>query len=248
MKLTPIRTKKIIDGQCQFEDFFDTYIPKLQEKSILAVTSKVVSILEQNTLKKKGINKDELIHKESDLYLPKQKNIWGLTLTIKNNTLIPSAGIDESNANNTYVLWPKKPFASATRIWKFLKKKYNLQYLGVIITDSKTTPLRWGTTGISIAFCGFHGLNNYIGKKDIFGRKLSFTKANIADGFAAAAVVQMGEGKEQTPLVILDDLPFVRFVKKPPAQKEVKKFFIDLKDDIYNQIFSLVRWKKGGLK
>ena len=48
-------------------------------------------------------------------------------LTIKNNILIPTSGIDESNANGYYILWPEKPFESAKRIYNFIKKEFKLQ-------------------------------------------------------------------------------------------------------------------------
>jgi F420-0:gamma-glutamyl ligase len=37
------------------------------------------------------------------------------------------------------------------------------------------------------------------------------TKVNVADALAAAAVLVMGEGSEQTPLVVIGDVPFVTF-------------------------------------
>ena len=135
--------------------------------------------------------------------LSNQKNIYGIDLTIKNNILIPNAGIDESNGAGYFILWPKDPYKSARQIHQYLKKRFKIKNIGIIITDSKTTPLRWGTTGTSLAHYGFLALNNYIGREDIFGRKLRFTRANIADGLAAAAVCAMGEGSEQTPLCLI---------------------------------------------
>ena len=47
-----------------------------------------------------------------------------------------------------------------------------LKKVGVIITDSKTTPLRWGTSGVAISYSGFSPLKNYIGSPDIFGKEM----------------------------------------------------------------------------
>ena len=55
--------------------------------------------------------------KEADEYLPRKFVPGGWCMqTIKNNLLIPSAGIDESNANHNYILWPKDPAGIAKKI------------------------------------------------------------------------------------------------------------------------------------
>ena len=97
---------------------------KLKEKSIIVITSKVVAIWQGNCIKiDSKINKDELVKKEADLYIDRKK-VPGefVMLTIKNNILIPTAGIDESNANGYYILWPEKPFDAAKKIYDFIKK------------------------------------------------------------------------------------------------------------------------------
>ena len=204
MILTAIKTAIVTDNNSGLDAFLDNYIPPLKEKSIVVLTSKVLSIFEKRYIKKDQIDKKSLIKKESDYYCPRPNKEWDIVLTIKNNILIPSAGIDESNGFGHYILWPKNPFKSAVKIWKQLRNKFKIKQLGVIITDSKTTPLRWGTTGITLGYCGFEALKDYIGTPDIFNKNLRVTKANIADGLAAAAVVAMGEGAEQTPIVIIE--------------------------------------------
>ena len=159
--------------------------------------------------------------------------------------MIPSAGIDESNGNGYYVLWPKDPQHSVNQIRKYLIKKFKLKNLGVIIVDSKTTPLRWGVTGVAVAYSGFSPLNNYIGKPDIFGRAFLVEKANVADAIAASAVVVMGEGNEQTPIAIIEDVSFVTFQKNDPSRKELQEYAISIQDDLYSQILSGVMWSKG---
>ena len=164
MKIKTIRTGKVAGTQ-KIESIFDEYVNKVEENSVLAITSKIVSISEGSVVDSIGIDKEELVYQEADLFL-QGKNKFGAILTIKNNILIPTAGIDESNGNSRLILWPKDPYKSANRIRKYLQRRFHLKNVGVIITDSKTTPLRWGTTGIAIAYCGFDALNNYIGKKD----------------------------------------------------------------------------------
>ena len=219
---------------------------RLKEGSIIAITSKVVAIWQGRCIKiEDNIDKNELIKKEADFYLPSNLNRYGFHITIKKNTLIASAGIDESNANGYYILWPKDPQKSANQIRSFLKREFGLSKIGVIITDSHVQPLRWGTVGTSIAHSGFDALNSYIGKPDIFGRKLKVTNAAIAEGIASSAVLAMGEGKEQTPIAIISEIPFVHFVDRNPTISEIKKLAIKKEEDIFSPLLKATKWKKG---
>lgn len=241
MQVKAIKTRKIIAGDELFR-VLDQSLPKLEEDSILAVTSKVISICEGRICHiRDESEKDKIVKEEADQYLP-EKNPYGFYLTIKNGILIPNAGIDESNGNGSLILWPENSWKSARKIRNYIAKKFDLKNLGVIITDSKTTPLRWGTTGIALAFAGFQGLNDYIGKPDIFGRKLNSTKANVADGLAAAAVAVMGEGDEQTPMAIITDTANVNFQNNSPSEKGIRDQRIDLADDLYSGLLEKAKW------
>ena len=223
----------------------DTYLPKLKEGSVVAITSKIVSICEGRFVKIGSVDKGKLIKKEADYYLPRGKN--GFYLTIKYNLLIPSAGIDESNGSGYYILWPKDPQKTANELRKYLAKRFGLKDIGVIITDSKTNPLRWGVTGVSISHSGFAALKNYIDTKDVFGRELHFTKSNIMDALGGAAVLAMGEVKEQTPLAVIDNVPFVNFQQRNPTKKELREINITaMEDDLYKPILTSVKWRRGG--
>lgn len=246
MKITAIKTHKITQKDKDIFGILDRYLPKrFSEKSIVAVTSKILSIIEGRIVKIGQVSKEKLVAKEAELYLPPQENKYHFSLTIKNNLLIASAGIDESNGNGYYVLWPKDSQKIANDIRLYLVKKLNLKNVGVIITDSKTTPLRWGVTGTAISYSGFLPLNNKIGTPDIFGRKLQATKVNVMDGLAASAVVVMGESNEQTPIAIIEDLPFVQFVDRNPTDNELKELKIAMEDDLYTPLLKSVEWKKG---
>src|SRR3989344_1597668 len=245
MKITPLKTRKISRDDDNLFELLDKYIKRLNEKSIVAVTSKIVSICERSVIKIGQEDKINLIKQEAEYFIPAEKNKYKITLTIKRGMLVPTAGIDESNGNGYYILWPKNPQNTANRIREYLKKKFKLKKFGVIITDSKTAPLRWGTSGFTLAHSGFRALNDYIGKPDIFGRPLRVTKANILDGLAASAVICMGEGKEQTPLAIIEDLAFVRFQERNPTEKEIKELKILLTDDLYAPLLNSVKWTKG---
>ncbi len=247
MIVTAYKTPKVVVGATLF-DVLDHALPTLPERSVVVVTSKIISICQGRVMKNDGkLSKQMLIRKESQLYMEDAANDkWGIILTVKNDTLIASAGIDESNGNGYFILWPKDIPKVAADIWQHLRQKNKIKELGIIISDSHTTPLRWGTSGIGIGWCGFRPLNDYIGQPDIFGRFLHVTKASILDGLSAAAVAVMGEGSEQTPLAVIRDLPFVSFTNRPPSKIELREFHISLKEDIYAPLVHSPLWKKGG--
>lgn len=223
-------------------------LKSLPEKSILVVTSKVVSIWQGRCIPTTRYpDKYKLVIREADLYLPRNlvPGAWCIH-TIKNNIFIPSAGIDESNAAGHYILWPCNPKRVARELWVWLRQKYHIKDLGVIITDSHTIPLRRGVLGISLAHYGFAPLKDYRNTPDLFGRLLKMTQVNIADGLAAAAVILMGEGKESMPICIIKNVPWIKFISKPfKSKKPFSSFEIKTKEDFYYPLLSAVPWRKG---
>jgi dihydrofolate synthase / folylpolyglutamate synthase len=245
MKITSIKTKAIVAGD-KIMDIINDAVPNLDDGTVVIVTSKIVSICEGSLVRVGERAKVDLIKEQSEYYLPPEYSSLGFTLTMRRNVLIPSAGIDESNSNGNYVLWPRNPQKSANYIRKHLVAKHGKKKIGVIIVDSKTTPLRWGVTGVAIAHSGFEALNSYIGKPDIFGRPFRVSVANVADGLATSAVLVMGEGNEQTPIATIKDISFVNFQKRDPTTEELDRLAISIDDDIYSPILKGVPWEKGG--
>ncbi|MDP2586143.1 MAG: coenzyme F420-0:L-glutamate ligase [Candidatus Levybacteria bacterium] len=245
MKIVSVKTHKITKKDKDIFVILDKYLPKIQDKSILAVTSKIVSITEGRLVKMESVDKDELIKQESQFYLPREQNRYNVSLTITRNMLAATAGIDESNGNGYYILWPKNPQQTVNKVREYLKKRFHLKNVGVIITDSKTSPLRWGVTSVALAYSGFKPLKDYIGKKDLFERKFEFEKLSIVDSLASAASVTMGEGAEQTPMAVISDLNFVEFQDRNPTKKELKELCISPEEDLYGPFLKNVRWKKG---
>ena len=243
--MTPIKTHRITVDDNDLIKILDKYLIIFPEKSILAITSKIVSITEGRSVKIGGVDKDELIRRESQFYLPREQNPYNVSITIARNMLAATAGIDESNANGYYILWPKDPQKTVDEVRAYLKNRFHLKDVGVIITDSKTSPLRWGVTSIALAYSGFNPLKDYIGKKDLFGRKFEFEKLSIVDSLAGAASVVMGEGAEQTPMAIISDLPFVEFQDRNPTAKELKELCISIDEDLYGPFLKNMKWKKG---
>jgi dihydrofolate synthase / folylpolyglutamate synthase len=231
MRFIRVKTRKFLPPKDKLFQLLDKYLPKLYEGDIVFITSKILAIHQGRcVLISDQVSKQNLISKEADLIMPRYESRGvGYTLTIKNYTLIASAGIDESNANGYYILWPNHPEKSAQQICQYLKKKNKLKKIAIIITDSHITPLHAGTTGVAIGFFGLKPLRDYRKKPDIFGRKLKVTRSNLVDGLAAGAVMCMGEGKEQTPIAIARGFKDIKFTNK----KTFKDFVIDPKEDLY---------------
>jgi F420-0:gamma-glutamyl ligase len=228
----PVNTRIFRRGEKLF-DFVIEHVPQdvIHESMILAVTSKIVSLSEMRLTEKSSISKEQLVEQEADHNLGEVG--YGCFLTIKHGLFIPSAGIDESNSEgDQYILYPKDPFQSARHLCESLKECWSLEKLGVLMTDSHTTPLRRGVTGISLAHWGFSGLKDMIGSPDLFGRKMKMTTVNVADALASAATLLMGEANESRPLAILrcEGIEFMESI-------DIDELKMPIRDDLYFPFF-----------
>ena len=231
MKIIPIKTRIIKPPQDDIYQALDEFCPTLLEQDVFLVTSKILAIHQGRCLPITSIrNKDDLIKQEADVFIPREECPGEhVILTVKNNTLIPSAGVDESNGNGYYILWPQDPAQEAKKICQYLKKRFFLKKLAVIITDSHTMPMRYGVLGISIGFYGLNPLKDYRGRLDIFKRTMQMSQSNIVDALAVMGVLAMGEGNEQRPLAIIRGADFVEFTN----QETYKASLIPTKEDIF---------------
>lgn len=228
MKVKAIKTGVFKPREDLFK-FITKYLPVIREKSILVITSKIVALAEGNLVEYVSErNKKEIIKKESDFVLQTEL----VCLTIKDGIVMANAGVDESNADGKIILLPKDSFRSADEIRKYFCRKNKINDLGVIITDSRCAPLRAGITGVAIGYAGFEGLKSYMGSLDIFGRPFKYSRVDIADSLASAAVLCMGEGNEQKPLALINLAP-VKYIKKI-NKNELK---IDIKEDMFGPLF-----------
>lgn len=203
MIITVVKTPLIKPGDNLF-DVIKNSIDKIPEKSVLVITSKIISFCQNRVVKKTTGDKSEkhkLVKQEADYYLGPHSSKYNIMLTIKGYTLAVNAGIDESNADGGYVLWPRNLQKTTNDIWRFLRKNYKVKEVGVVVTDSKALPLRWGVVGTAICHCGFKALYDYRGKRDLFGRELKMSQINIAEAIAVAVVLEMGEAAEKPPSV-----------------------------------------------
>ncbi|MBU0577042.1 coenzyme F420-0:L-glutamate ligase [Patescibacteria group bacterium] len=231
MQLIPLKSQKIESGDNLLQSFLsalESANESVGEGDIIVIASKVLAFSQGRLVESADIK--ELVKKEADVILDEGE----MVITLKNKILIPNAGIDNSNTpDGQAVLWPDDPFGSARGIRKELIGKFNLKNLGVLITDSHCQPLRAGTTGIAIGWAGFEGVQDEIGKKDLFGRPMVYTKIAIADDLASAANLLMGETDASIPFVIVRDLN-ITFTDKEFSEDD---YFIGPEECIYKGFY-----------
>jgi len=142
----------------------------------------------------------ELIVKEADeVYGGVEKAL----LTLKNGILTPNSGVDRKNApRNSVVLWPENPHLIAEQIRTEILEKTGKR-IGVLIVDSRITPLRMGTVGITLGVAGFEPVRDCRSSKDVYGKSVFITRHCLADDLSSAAHMVMGETSERTPAVLI---------------------------------------------
>jgi coenzyme F420-0:L-glutamate ligase len=195
----------------------------IHDQDIIVISSKIVATAQRRIVRLDSITpsykakvlskKFNLDQRLMELILNESNHIYGgipkLLLTLKHHSMIPNAGIDLKNAPKGFVaLLPLNPFKTAESIKEEIFKRVG-KHVGVIIVDSKITPLRMGTTGMAIGVAGFKPIVDYRGKKDLYGKSINFTRHAMADDLASAAHSLMGEANEGIPIVIVRNAPVV---------------------------------------
>lgn len=225
MNVTPIKTRVFREGE-DLSAFIGQHIHAVPERTVLAVTSKIVALAEKRTAD--AAEEARVIREESEW---QRETKYG-SLTLKDGLYMWNAGIDSSNADGRIVLLPNDSFAAAGALRTTLAAYFNVRELGIVITDSRIMPLRAGVVGIALGYAGFRGLRDYRGNPDIFGRRLKYTQTDIADNLASAAVLTMGEGSEQQPLCVITDAP-IEFAGTVDSQE----LRVPPDEDMYGPLF-----------
>lgn len=236
IEFIPVKTRIVHPPQDDITDIIDSL--DVRDGDIVFITSKILGIAEGRTSRIADVDKEILIRRNAERYLPYVNDTgdFHVNLTVTQNILIPAAGIDESNADGYYVMWPTDPDASCRRIREHLLSKHQISRLGVIATDSHTTPLRWGVTGITIGLAGIEPLRDIRGEPDLFGRLMHVTKVDLIDPLASMAVLLMGESNESTPIVILRGYTGIPF----SDTASMAEFKIDPSLDLYSPLISVL--------
>jgi len=236
LEFIPVKTRVLQPPQDNLLAVMSESMPAPQEGDVVVVSSKVVAIHEGRCIPLADAEKVDLVATESELSIPRE--YWGTPLTVRHGAFIGTAGIDESNADNHYVLLPEKPFASAELLHTHLLKQFGLKNLGVIIADSHSTPMRRGATGVAIGWWGFEPTINHVGEEDLFGRTLRLEVSNLADGISAGANVVMGETDECQPIVIARNIPRITFTEKNTKDMLIVPFAEDTFRVLYERFLS----------
>jgi dihydrofolate synthase / folylpolyglutamate synthase len=231
MQFIPVKTRIMQPPKDDLVVLLDESLTTIQECDVVLISSKVVAIGEGRCVARDEFDKTAYVKEMAEVIIPRP--YWGTDLTITNHVLISSAGVDQSNSNGYYTLLPKDPFASAERIYKYLIDRFGLRECGVIITDSRSQPCRYGAFGYALGFWGIEPLKSHVGKADLFGRTIRVERSNVVDGLAAGAVVVMGETAEQTPIVIARDVPSLTF----QTGNLRDNLFCPLKEDTFRVLY-----------
>ena len=226
MIVIPIKTRILRPGE-SLVDFIIEHISEIKDGSVLVVTSKIAGLAENRRVRiEDNVKKEQIIKEEADIAL---KNPYGW-LTVRNGLMVGSGGIDESNAEGGYyIMLPKDCSKVAWDLHTKLKEHYQILNLGIILTDSRMMPLKQGTLGAAFGYAGIKPLRSYIGKHDLFGRKFKRQRINVVDSLATAAVFEMGEGAESTPLAVITHVN-IEFIDNREQDEDIK---INPEDDIY---------------
>ncbi len=245
MQLYPIKSKLILPGDSITAKLVEALsASKLRVKNgdIIAVASKVVSLSERNivslakvkpTISAKRLGRRfELNPEFAQVVLDESDAVYGgvqgVLLTIKNGDATANSGVDRKNAPDESVIpWPASPQRSAEKIRRTIDKKLGSK-VGVVIVDSRVTPMRLGTIGLAIACSGFQPVKDARQMRDLYGRRVRITLQALADGIAGAAHLLMGETRETIPFVLVRGAPV-----KLTAGKRIGSMTLPVKDCLY---------------
>jgi F420-0:gamma-glutamyl ligase len=237
VKFLKVKTRVLVPPKDDLLAVLDEFLPEICNGDILLIATKVLAIHQGRCVSKGKVDKLKLIEDEADSL---SEGISDPCLTIKNSALIPNSGVDESNGNGYYILWPRNIENLLRKIHTFVSDKFHLSNLGVISVDSCVLPMRIGTVGISQDCFGFLPVIDLVGKNDLFGRPLKMSRINVADSLAGIAPLLMGEAKESCPVVIARGIEEISFSKE---RLQPNGHLIDKESDLFGNLLKFFRKK-----
>jgi coenzyme F420-0:L-glutamate ligase/coenzyme F420-1:gamma-L-glutamate ligase len=143
----------------------------------------------------------------------------GIIITeTKHGFICANSGVDQSNLAkvDAAILLPVNPDASARKLLDCVKKKRNKD-IAVVITDTFGRPFREGQTNVAVGVAGIKPIKNYVGKEDMFGKKLRVTEIAVADEIASAAELVMGKS-EGVPVALVRGYLYDKYEKASSKQ------------------------------
>ncbi|MDR2720781.1 MAG: coenzyme F420-0:L-glutamate ligase [Puniceicoccales bacterium] len=230
-----IRTRILTPPRDDLFSVLDEFLPKIFDGDIILIATKILAIHLGRCVLKTGVNKLKLIREEADRV---PEVISDPCVTIRENTLIPNSGIDESNGNGYYVLWPRNVENLLREIHAFVLRKFRVKNFGIVAVDSCVLPMRAGTVGISQCSFGFIPVIDLTGQNDLFGKPMRMSKINVADALAGIAPLLMGETSESRPMVLVRRMEGISF-----SVERHSNHLIDCKNDLFAPMLNLFRGK-----
>ncbi|MFW9856062.1 MAG: coenzyme F420-0:L-glutamate ligase [Candidatus Thorarchaeota archaeon] len=208
-------------------DAFESNNFVLRDRDVIIIASKIVSIAEggqrpMDSIAEVSERAKEIAYMAKldprfvETVLQEADDVFGAVpgavLALRDKVLQANAGVDQSNAGGEgfLIVLPKDPVKTAKSIHDEIYARTRKK-VGIIISDSKTHPLRRGTSGFALAVAGFSPIIDDRGSLDLFGRSMRITSRAIADNLVCGAEILMGESAQQVPIVIArgcDELSF----------------------------------------
>jgi coenzyme F420-0:L-glutamate ligase/coenzyme F420-1:gamma-L-glutamate ligase len=220
------------------ENLSDTDIVVISQKIISKAEGRIINLASIKPSEKsiRIANEHGKDPKIVELILNESINILRISRGViivetKQGLICANAGIDQSNVEDGYnraVLLPIDSDKSASKIKESLREKTGKD-MAVIINDTFGRPFREGQTNVAIGIAGIEPIKSYIGKTDMYGKKLRVTQIAIADEIASAAELAMGKAN-RIPIVI------IRGYNYQKAQKaSISQLIRDKEKDLFRQ-------------
>ncbi len=227
LKAFSVKSTKIIGfGESVYDEFVKSINKEgitLKKGDVLVIASKVVAMEQKAAVKLDSIKPSDwakelgeeakMDSRVAQLVIDESKGkIFGCVpkaiLAKTPYGISANAGIDLSNAPDGYaLLLPRNPSSYAETIRKKILEDFGID-VPVIIADSRTIPLRRGTTGVTIGLAGMDPVIDERGSHDLYGYEMQITTRAIADNLATVANLLMGETDEQTPFAIISGVEY----------------------------------------
>jgi coenzyme F420-0:L-glutamate ligase/coenzyme F420-1:gamma-L-glutamate ligase len=168
----------------------------------------------------------QLVLEESSHVIRAERTV--LIVETKHGFVCANAGIDSSNlaADDTVLLLPEDPDASARRLRAELAAASEGARLGVVVSDSFGRAWRLGQTEVAIGCAGLRPLDDWRGRHDAGGRALEATLIAIADEAASAADLVRNKASGVPAAVVrglgdhvdVEDGPGATALRRPPEE------------------------------
>src|SRR5256885_12502230 len=185
MEVYPLKSSIIKPGDSLQESIADALsISRIRPHNgdIIAVASKVVAIVEGNMVRLSIVRPSKRARRLAQRYkmdpefvqviLNESDKVYsgvnGALLTLKDGDAVANAGADQKNAPLGYaVLWPRDSDKASRRLRAQMERRYGKK-LGILIVDSRVTPLRRGGGGEGVGRAGFGSGTGFSGSAGPF--------------------------------------------------------------------------------